>query len=76
MVRGQLVTLASVQGAVRVVTTAKALQDGLLGETITVRAVDNRHVELDAVVVGPVSVQVGTGMAGARLPGRKVGYSS
>jgi len=59
--RGQLVTLTSVAGAVRVVTTAKALEDGLLGETIAVRAADDRRVEFDAVVVGPGAVDIGYG---------------
>lgn len=60
--RGQFVILTSVVGAVRVVTTAKAMQDGLLGETVTVRATDNKRVELDAVVVGPGAVQIGSGL--------------
>lgn len=59
--RGQLVTLTSVAGAIRVVTTAKAVQDGLLGETVTIRATDNKRVELDAVVVGPGAVEIGPG---------------
>ncbi len=65
--RGQLVTLTSVNGAVRVVTSAKALGDGLLGETITVRAAENRRLELDAVVVGRGSVQIGTAPSASRL---------
>lgn len=61
--RGQLVLLASVTGAIRVVTTASAREDGLLGETITVRSVENKRVEFDAVVIGPGKVQVGPGPA-------------
>ena len=61
--RGQLVRLTSVAGAVRVVTSAKALRDGLLGETITVRSADKKRVELDAVVVGPGTVRIGSGPA-------------
>jgi len=64
--RGQLVTLTSVAGAVRVVTTAKAVRDGLLGETVTVRATDNKRMELDAVVIGPGVVQIGSGPAAER----------
>ncbi|MGB2986513.1 MAG: flagellar basal body P-ring formation chaperone FlgA, partial [Phycisphaerae bacterium] len=59
--RGQFVKLMSVAGAVRVVTTAKALRDGLLGEVITVRSLDNKRVEFDGVVVGPGAVQIGFG---------------
>ena len=65
--RGQLVTLTSVAGAVRVVTTAKALEDGLLGETIAVRAADDKRVEFDAVVVGPGAVDIGYGQTAKRL---------
>ena len=57
--RGELVTLASVVGGVRVVTTAKAADTGLRGDVIKVRAVDQKGVEFDAVVVGPGAVEVG-----------------
>ncbi len=57
--RGQLVTLISASGSVRVVTTGKATSDGLLGEVIKVRSVDDRRSELDAVVVGVGTVQIG-----------------
>lgn len=57
--RGQLVTLQSVVNGIRVVTTAKAVESGLLGEYIRVRAVDDSRVEYDAAVVGPGSVQIG-----------------
>ena len=59
VMRGQLVTLESIAGAVRIVTTAKATRDGLLGEMIKVRAVDSKRIEFDAVVVGPGRVQIG-----------------
>lgn len=58
--RGQLVTLVSVAGTVRIVTTGKALQSGLLGQAISVRALDNKRVELEAVVIGPGEVRIGT----------------
>lgn len=59
VLRGQLVTLISVSGAIRVVTTAKAAQEGLLGAVIKVRAVDNKRVEFDATVTGPAEVRLG-----------------
>jgi len=61
VLRGQLVTLTSASGAIRVVTTGKAAADGLRGEVIKVRAADDKHVEFDAVVVGPGEVRVGAG---------------
>ncbi len=61
VVRGQLVTLTSIAGSVRIVTTAKATADGLLGDLVTVRAADNKRVEFDAVVTGPGKVQIGHG---------------
>lgn len=57
--RGQFVTLTSVAGFVRIVTTAKALHDGLYGETITVRSSDKKRTEFEAVVVGPSAVRIG-----------------
>ena len=63
--RGQLVSLTSVSGAVRVATTATATEEGLLGEIITLRATDNRRVEFDAVVVGPGKAQIGGTPVGA-----------
>jgi len=66
VLRGQLVQLTSVAGSVRIVTTAKAAEDGLLGELIKVRAVDNKRVEFDAMIVGSGEVQIGTGLAGQR----------
>jgi flagella basal body P-ring formation protein FlgA len=59
--RGQLVKLVSVAGAVQAVTTARALQDGLLGEVITARSPDNKRVEFEVVVVGPGTVRIGSG---------------
>lgn len=59
--RGQLVTLTSVSGSISVVTTAKAAEEGLLGDVIKVRAVDNKRVEYDATVIGPGKVQIGHG---------------
>lgn len=61
--RGELVTLASVVGGVRVVTTAKAAESGLLGDVIKVRAADNKRMEFDAVVVGPGAVEVSPGIS-------------
>lgn len=63
VLRGQLVTMTSLAGAVRVVTTGKAGDDGRRGEVIRVRAADDRKVEFDAVVVGPGEVQLGAGTA-------------
>lgn len=57
--RGQLVTVHSVAGSVQVVTTATAVEDGLLGETVTVRALDRKRLEFEARVVGPGTVQLG-----------------
>ncbi|MHC4697732.1 MAG: flagellar basal body P-ring formation chaperone FlgA [Planctomycetota bacterium] len=58
--RGDYVKLTSVVGTVRVVTAARATEDGVFGEVITVRAADNKRVEFDAVVAGPGAVQIGT----------------
>jgi len=57
--RGQFVTLTSVAGAVRVVTAAKAVGAGALGDSVRVRAVNNRRVEFEGIVVGPSRVQIG-----------------
>ena len=56
--RGELVTIVSAIGGVRVTTTAKAAGTGLLGDVIRIRSLSNRHVEYDAVVVGPGRVEV------------------
>lgn len=70
--RGQLVRLTSVSGSVQVVTSAKAMREGLLGQTIPVRMADGKRLQLDAVVVAPGAVQVGGGVAlsAMRLAGR------
>jgi flagella basal body P-ring formation protein FlgA len=57
--RGQLVQLVSAAGSVRVVTAAKATDDGLLGEVIRVRALDNKRIEYDATVTGVGQVRIG-----------------
>ena len=57
--RGQLVTLTSTVGAIRVVTSVTAMKEVRLGETIPVRSVENKRREFEAVVVGPGAVQVG-----------------
>ena len=44
---------------IRVVTKGKAVESGLLGDEIRVRAVDDSRVEYDAAVVSPGSVQIG-----------------
>ncbi len=59
--RGQLVTLSSVSGGIRVVTSGKAIEAGLLGDVITIRSVTDRRVSFDAVVVGPGAVEVSLG---------------
>ncbi|MCH8241181.1 MAG: flagellar basal body P-ring formation protein FlgA, partial [Planctomycetes bacterium] len=48
--RGELVTITSAIGGVRIVTTAKAAGTGLLGDVVRIRSLSNRHVEYDAVV--------------------------
>ncbi len=60
VVRGQLVNLVSVAGGVRIVTSAKAAADGLLGAVIRVRSTDNRKDLFDGVVTGPGEVRIGT----------------
>jgi flagella basal body P-ring formation protein FlgA len=60
VLRGQLVTLTSMAGSVSVVTTAKAAANGLIGDVIKVRSVEDRSVEFDAVVIGPGHVRIGT----------------
>lgn len=57
--RGEFVRVSSITGSVRVVLSGTALQSGFLGDTVTVRTVDNKRVEFDAVVVGPGQVQIG-----------------
>lgn len=67
VVRGQLVTATSHAGAIRVVTTAKADADGMLGETIVVRSVDDRKESFPARVVGPGKVELGDDDGGVGL---------
>ena len=62
--RGELVTLTSVAGGVRIVTTARAAESGHLHEVIRVQSQDRRRVEFDAVVVGLGKVQIGGGPTG------------
>ncbi len=59
VLRGQLVTLTSVAGGIRVVTTAKAAQDGRFGDLIKVRSVDDKRLEFDAQVAAPGEVRLG-----------------
>lgn len=59
--RGELVTITSGVGGVRIVTTAKAAGTGLLGDIVRIRSLNNKHVEYDAVVVGPGRVEVAEG---------------
>ncbi len=63
--RGQFVTLTSVAGLVSIVTTAKALQEGLYGDTVTVRSADKKRTEFEAVIVGPGAVRIGAGSSNA-----------
>ena len=56
--RGELVTVASAVGGVRVVTTGKAAQTGLLGDVIRIRSLSDRLSEFDAVITGPARVRV------------------
>lgn len=65
--RGELVSIASAIGGIRVVTTAKAADTGLLGDVIRIRSLNDRHVAYDAVVVGPGRVEVTTGRRGLDL---------
>lgn len=53
VLRGQLITLVSEVGGVRIVTTAKAGNAGRRGEIIRVRCLDDNKAELDAVVTAP-----------------------
>ncbi len=75
VLRGQLVTLVSEVGGVRVVTAGKAAEDGKLGEVIRVRSTDRRQAEFDAVVTGPGQARVSQ-EASASLSGQPVGGQS
>ena len=57
--RGQLVQLRSREGNIRIVTSGKAMQGGMLGETITVRALDRGRLQFEATIVGAGVVEVG-----------------
>jgi flagella basal body P-ring formation protein FlgA len=59
VVRGQLVTLITQVGPVRVVTSGKAADTGTFGDVVRVRSVDDRRTEFNGVVVGPAKVEVG-----------------
>ena len=59
VVRGQLVRLDAMASSVCVSTTAKATENGMIGDIITVQATDNRKVKFDAVVVAPGRVRIG-----------------
>ncbi|MGD2108779.1 MAG: flagellar basal body P-ring formation chaperone FlgA [Phycisphaerae bacterium] len=71
--RGQLVTLTSVAGAVSAVTTAKALEDGLYGQAVTVRSADKKRTEFEATVVAPGAVRIGGALPRESLPGLAMG---
>lgn len=73
--RGELVTLASVVGGIRVVTTAKAAEDGLLGEVVKVRALNRKGQEFDAVVTGPAEATIGQELRPVRLTSEVVGLA-
>lgn len=59
VLRGQLVSVESIAGGVKVMTTGKVSQDGRLGEVVKIRSTDNKRVSLDALVVGAGRVRVG-----------------
>jgi len=75
VLRGQLVTLTSHEGTVRVVTSGKASGDGKLGEIIKVRATDGTRIEYDGVVVGPGEIRIQSAMADVqdRIEERRAG---
>jgi flagella basal body P-ring formation protein FlgA len=61
VLRGQLVSVHSTVGGIRVVTSGKALEDGLRGEPVRVRSSGNERAEFDAVVNSPGVVEVRLG---------------
>jgi flagella basal body P-ring formation protein FlgA len=63
VVRGQLVTLVSSVGGIEVVTTAKAMGNGYLGDGIAVRDANDRRRSFDGTIIGPGKVRVGSGTA-------------
>lgn len=60
VVRGQLVTLISSVGGIEVVTTAKAMGSGYLGDGIAVRDANDRRRSFDGTIIGPGKVRVGS----------------
>lgn len=60
VLRGQLVTVTSVAGSIRVVTAAKATQEGRYGDVIKVRCTDETQAEIDGMVTGPGEVRIGS----------------
>lgn len=61
--RGQFVRLRSREGGIEIVTTGKAMQGGILGESITVRALDGPRLQFQATIVGVGVVEVGAAPA-------------
>lgn len=57
--RGQLVQLRSRAGGIQIITSGKAMQGGMLGDTITVRALDRGRLQFEATIVGAGAVEVG-----------------
>ena len=57
--RNQLVRLVAAVGGVRVETAGKALAAGGLGDVITIRSLDDRRREFEAVITGPGEASVG-----------------
>ena len=57
--RGQMVEVRSQRGAVSIVTAAKALGEGVYGETIDLRYAGRRDRVMQGVVVGPGKVAIG-----------------
>ena len=62
--RNQLVTLTTEVGSIAITTSAKAMETGGLGDVITVRSVENRKLEYEALIVGPGKVRMGTQPSG------------
>jgi flagella basal body P-ring formation protein FlgA len=56
--RGQLVDVVSRAGGITVVTTAKALGSGVLGDTVELRSGDRGSRRLAAIVTGPQRVEL------------------
>ncbi len=58
--RNQLVRLLAAVGGVRIETAGKAVGSGGMGDVITVRSLDDRRREFEAVITGPGEATVGT----------------